>query len=116
MTNSQGLLAQLVERCTGIAEVIGFESRTGLRPQAFFLQLQKFVSITTMIFFLANSLDMVVVGGATDDSQSRVASKFFSVNVFPHKGINLRTCYSPASPPNAFEVLVGEGRHGTLVD
>ena len=28
-----------------------------------------------MIFFLSNSLDMVVVGGATDDSQSRVTSK-----------------------------------------
>ena len=36
-----GLLAQLVERCTGIAEVIGFESRTTLIFQAFFSQLQK---------------------------------------------------------------------------
>ena len=26
-----GLLAQLVERCTGIEEVMGFKSRTGLK-------------------------------------------------------------------------------------
>ena len=37
-----GLLAQLVERCTGITEVIGFESRTGLIFfQAFFSQMHK---------------------------------------------------------------------------
>ena len=37
-----GMLAQLVERYTCIAEVIGFESRTGLIFfQAFFSQLHK---------------------------------------------------------------------------
>ena len=52
-----GLLAQLVERCTGIAEVIGFESRTGL---SFLFRLSfhnckscVYNELTVMIFVLS---------------------------------------------------------------
>ena len=48
--------AYLLERCTGIAEVIGFESRTGLMFffLGFLFTTAKVVSITAMIFFLSN--------------------------------------------------------------
>ena len=46
------LLAQLVERCTGIAEVIGFDSRTRLIifRLSFHYCINKVVFITAMIF------------------------------------------------------------------
>ena len=53
MTSSQlDCLLNWLERCTGIAGVKGSNPRTSLNFfQAFFSQLQRYASLTAMVFF-----------------------------------------------------------------